>query len=160
MKIVLVMLDEDKCAKSRGFMKRVKDRWDIKYPEHESASWQKLRDNAARFKKDLEIKNLILVRRREEVQVAEVTIENNPEEEGNIVDPVENNDEEEQVAVDVEVAEKVLINNNEEVSKKDKELEQCFQLELGNLNHSTLLHMEPRETSESKKVWWDPRKSK
>ena len=26
MKIVLVMLDEDKCAKSRGFMKRVKDR--------------------------------------------------------------------------------------------------------------------------------------
>ena len=92
------------------------------------------------------------MRRREEVQVAEVTIENNPEEEGNIVDPVENNDEEEQVAVDVEVAEKVLINNNEEVSKKDKELEQCFQLELGNLNHSTLLHMEPRETSESKKV--------
>ena len=85
------------------------------------------------------------MRGREEVQVAKVTIENNPEEEGNIVDPAENNDEEEQVAVDVEVAENVLINNNEELSKKDKELEQCFQLELGNLNHSTLLHMEPRE---------------
>ena len=60
-KIVLVILDEDKHAKGKEFMKRVKDRWDIKYPEYESASWQKLRDNAARFKKDPEIKNLILV---------------------------------------------------------------------------------------------------
>ena len=145
MKIVLVMLDEDERAKGRGFMKRVKDRWDMKYPEHESASWQELRDNAARFKKDPEIKNLILVRRREEVQVAEVAIENNPEEEGNIVEPVVNKDEEEQVAVDVEVVENVLINNDEKLSKKNKELERYFQSELENLNHSTLLHMEPTE---------------
>ena len=61
MKIVLIVLDEDKCPKGKGLMKHVKNRWDMKYPEHESASWQKLRDNAARFKKDLEIKNLILV---------------------------------------------------------------------------------------------------
>ena len=40
MKIVLVMLDEDERAEVSGFMKRVKDRWDMKYPEHESASWQ------------------------------------------------------------------------------------------------------------------------
>ena len=33
-----------------------------------------------------------------------------------------NNDEEEQVAADVEVAENVLKNNNEELSEKDKEL--------------------------------------
>ena len=145
MKIVLVMLDEDERAKGRGFMKRVKDRWDMKYPEHESASWQELSDNAARFKKDPEIKNLILVRRREGVQVAEVAIENNPEEEGNIVEPVVNKDEEEQVAVDVEVVENVLINNDEKLSKKNKELERYFQSELENLNHSTLLHMEPRE---------------
>ena len=79
----------------------------MKYPEHESASWQKLEDNAARFKKDLEIKNLILVRCREEVQVAEVTIENIPQEEANIVEQVVNNDEEEQVTVDVEVGEKL-----------------------------------------------------
>ena len=79
----------------------------MKYPEHESASWQKLRDNAARFKKDSEIKNLILARRREEVHVAEVEIQNNPEEEGNIVESVGNNDEEEQVAVDVEVVDNV-----------------------------------------------------
>ena len=67
------------------------------------------------------------MRQREDVQVAEVTIENNPEEEGNIVEPVVNNDEEEQVAVDVEVVENVLINKDEEFSKKDKEFEQYFQ---------------------------------
>ena len=85
------------------------------------------------------------MQRREEVQVAKVTIENDSEEEGNIVEPVVNNDEEEQLLVNVEVAENVLINNDEELSKKDKELEQYFQLELENLHHSTLLHMEPRE---------------
>ena len=37
-KVVLVMLEENKCVKGRGFMKRVKGRWDMKYPEHESAS--------------------------------------------------------------------------------------------------------------------------
>ena len=99
------MLDEKERAKGRGFMKRAKDRWDVKYPEHESASWQKLRDNAAHFKKDPEIKNLILVWQREKVQVAEAAIENNNEEEDNIGEPVVNNDEEEQVVVDVEVGE-------------------------------------------------------
>ena len=92
MKIVPVMLDEDDHVEGRGFMKRVKDRWDMKYPERKSAIWQKLKDNAARFKKDPEIKNLTLVRRREEVQVAEVAIENNPEEESNTVELIVNND--------------------------------------------------------------------
>ena len=116
-----------------------------KVPGHESASWQKLRDNATRFKKDLEIKNLILVQQREEVQVVEVKIQNSPEKEGNILEPVVNNDEEDQVAVDVEVVENVLINNYEELFCPFKELEQYFQFELENLNHFTLLRMEPRE---------------
>ena len=29
------MLDEDERANGSGFMKRIKDRWDMKYPEHE-----------------------------------------------------------------------------------------------------------------------------
>ena len=127
MKIDLVMLVEEEFPKCRGFMKRVKDRWDVKYPKHEPASWQKLKHKVACFKKDPEIKNLILARQREEIQVAKVTIKNNPVEKGNIVEPVVNNDEEEQVAVDVEVAENVLINKDEEFSKKDKEFEQYFQ---------------------------------
>ena len=102
---------------------------------------------------DPEIKNLIFVQRWEEVQVAQVTIDNNPEEEGNIVEAVVNNDEAEQVAVDVEVVENVLINNDDELSKKDKELEQYFQLELKNLNHATFTpYGSKRETSESKNV--------
>ena len=120
MKIVLVMLDEDERAKCRAFMKRVKDRWDMKYPEHESAIWQKLRDNTPRFKKDPGTKNLTYVRRRE------FTIEDNPEEEGNVVAPVLSNDDEEQVAVDVELVVKVLINNHEKLSEKDKKLERYF----------------------------------
>ena len=56
-----------------------------------------------------------------------------------------NNDEEGQVEVDAEVVENVRINNNEELSKKNKELEQYFQLVLGNLNHSISLYMKPRE---------------
>ena len=56
------MLDEYERAKGRGFIKHVKDRGGMKYREHESASLQKLRDNATRFKKNPEIKNLILVR--------------------------------------------------------------------------------------------------
>ena len=118
MKIVLVMLDKDERAKGRRFMKRDKDRWDMKYPEHESASCQKLKSNAARFKKDSETKNLILVRRKEEVQVVEVGTENNPEKEGNIVEPFVDNDEEEQITGDGEVLENVLIRNNEELSEK------------------------------------------
>ena len=61
MKIVLVTLDQEERAKRRGFMKRVKDRWDAKYPEYQSASWQKLHDNAARFKKDPQLKDIMLV---------------------------------------------------------------------------------------------------
>ena len=54
MKIVLVMLDEDERAKGRGFMKRVKDRWDMKYQEYKSATSQKQRDNTACFRRTRE----------------------------------------------------------------------------------------------------------
>ena len=47
-------------------MKRVKERWDAE-SECGTTSMQKLRDNAARFKKESEIKNLILVRKRQEI---------------------------------------------------------------------------------------------
>ena len=144
MKIVLVMLDQEEHANGRGFMKRVKERWDAKYPEYQSASWQKLEDNTARFKKDPEIKDLILVRQREMIQMAENVIENNLVEERDIDEPVVRNDEEEHEGAGVDEA----IGNiriGVELTKKDKELEQYFIAELEKLNHSTLLHMEPRE---------------
>ena len=143
-KIVLVMLDQEERANGRGFMKRVKERWDAKYPEYQSVSWQKLRDNAARFKKDPEIKDFILVRQREMIQMAENVIENNLVEERNIGEPAVRNDEEEQEGAGVDEA----IGNIQigvELTEKDKELEQYFIAGLEKLNHSTLLHMEPVE---------------
>ena len=67
MKISLIIIDEEERHKGRGFMKRVKERWDVKLPEHATASMQKLRDNASRFKKDHEIMNLMLVRKKTEI---------------------------------------------------------------------------------------------
>ena len=57
------MIDEEERAKGRGFMKRVKERWDMKHPEYQDASWQKLRDNAACFKKEKRFQT----RQREEI---------------------------------------------------------------------------------------------
>ena len=61
MKVTLIIFDNEERAKGRGFMKRVKERWDQYYSEYRDASWQKLSNNAARFKKDSEVINLILV---------------------------------------------------------------------------------------------------
>ena len=47
MKIDVVTTDKEERTKGRGFMKRLKERWDQKYPEYQHASWQKLQDNAA-----------------------------------------------------------------------------------------------------------------
>ena len=62
MKIDVVIMDKEERTKGRGFLKRLKERWDQKYPEYQQASSQKLRDNAARFKKERELTSLILVR--------------------------------------------------------------------------------------------------
>ena len=144
MKLVLVTLDQEELAKGRGFMKRVKGRWDAKYPEYQSASWQKLRDNAARFKKDPELKDIMLVQQREQIQRGEIVIENNEAEERNIDEPGMRNDEDEQEIADTEeLAGDIQIDS--QLTEKDKELERFFIAELEQLEHSSLLHMEPRQ---------------
>ena len=144
MKVTLVTFDREERAKGRGFMKRVKTRWDAKYPEFESASWQKLRDNAARFKKDKELNNLILVRQRDEIQRNE-NADRQPEED-NDVDPepqnmyeINENEDNVQNALQQEPGEEV------ELTEKEKELERYFNAELEQMDHSTMLHIEPRE---------------
>ena len=76
----------------------------MKYPEYQSASWQKLRDNAARFKKDPELKDLILVRQREEIQRAETEMRNE-EEEHNVDQPGEECNGDEQIDVEQNMVE-------------------------------------------------------
>lgn len=48
-------------------MKGDKESWNAKHPEHATASMQELRVNVLRFKKDHEIMNLMLVRKRTEI---------------------------------------------------------------------------------------------
>ena len=136
MKINLVVMDNEERSKGRGFMKRVKERWDQRYPEYSSASWQKLRDNSARFKKEPDVMNLILVRQREEQQ--EVVIANE-----NLEEPIDS---------DIEVIEQVIIHEiqveedeqMEEILEQDeRELETLFIAELENMTNSTMLEMDP-----------------
>ena len=68
MKVPLIVMDQEEWQKGRGFIKTVKERWDTKYPEYKRISMQQLRGNASRFKMEKEIINLILVRRRQEVE--------------------------------------------------------------------------------------------
>ena len=85
--------------------------------------------------------------------MAENLIENNLVEERDIDEPAVRNNEEEQKGARVDEA----IGNIQmgvELKEKDKELEQYFIAELEKLNHSTLLHMEPRE--KLPKVTMDP----
>ena len=45
MKIKLVKIDDER-SKGRGFMKRVKERWDLEFPEQASVSMSNLINNA------------------------------------------------------------------------------------------------------------------
>ena len=122
----------------------------MKYPEYQSASWQKLRDTTARFKKDPELKDLILVRQREEIQRAETEMRNE-EEERNVDQPGEEHNSDEQIDVEQNMVEAddeelgIEVQIDVALTEKDKELEGFFNAELEQLNHSTAFHMEPRE---------------
>ena len=67
MKIKLVKIYDEERIKGRVFMKRVKQRWDLEFPEPASFSMLNLRNNASHFQKELEIRNLILARNRNEI---------------------------------------------------------------------------------------------
>ena len=134
MKIDIVTLDNEERSKGRGFMKRVKNRWDQKYPEYQTASWQKLRDNAARFKKEPEIMNLLLVRNGSEQ-----------------LDEHELNDQHVEAVQDEILVEESGRNDmgvagqNEVLTESDRDLEEEFTNQLSDLTRSSLFLMEPRE---------------
>ena len=83
MKIKLVKIDDEEQSKgfhdSDGFMKRVKERWDFEFLELASVSMHNLRNNAPRFQKETEIRNLILVRNRNKIDQPEDRVYEDPE---------------------------------------------------------------------------------
>ena len=156
MKIDLVTIDKEERARGRGFMKRVKERWDQKYPEYQQASWQKLRDSAARLKKAPELMSLILVRQREE-QPQEMEQPQDQEqqqqqgEEGDeeqidfqIVNVNQAEADEEYVGNNIEDDEQIKI-LREILTEEDQDLEAKFINQLENLTHSSLIQIDPRE---------------
>ena len=62
-KLRLVEIDHEEREKGRGFMQRVKEKWDKEFPEKKCAAGT-LIDNARRFKEMTEIKTLMLVKKR------------------------------------------------------------------------------------------------
>ena len=73
MKVNLLKIEERERNRDRGFMKRIKEAWDDIY-ENSTISAQTLRDNAARFRKDHSLLNLITVRDRNDVEPETIDI--------------------------------------------------------------------------------------
>ena len=67
MKVKLLKIEERERNRGRGFMKRMKEAWDDIY-ENSTISAQTLIDNAARFRKDKSLLNLIKVRDGNDVE--------------------------------------------------------------------------------------------
>ena len=90
MKVELVIIDLEERKKGREFMSRVEKRWNEEHPMM-PMNRQKLRDNAARFKKQSEIMNLVRVKySTEDDNLITTQLERNTEEEINNLD---NNEE-------------------------------------------------------------------
>ena len=126
--------------KGREFMKRIKEKWDAQHPEHATASIQKLRENALRFKKDHEIMNLMLGRTRIEINRQyenESQVETEQQEDPTngmpliaLKESVEK-DEDKELPVQTEA--------------EDEELERLFTHELQHMVCSNMSELEPRE---------------
>ena len=66
MKKRLVQMEEQERNKGRGFMSRLKTRWDDGFPQIHHISAQSLTDNANRFKKETALMNVLVVKDSEE----------------------------------------------------------------------------------------------
>jgi len=64
-KLKLLELYNQAKSEGRGFMKRLKEKWDNEFPDVKFLSEQNLRDSASKFKKDKALVRLELVQRRE-----------------------------------------------------------------------------------------------
>ena len=49
----LIKTDKEERGRGRGFMKRIKEKWDAKYPNRNNVSAQNLRNNAVRFRLEM-----------------------------------------------------------------------------------------------------------
>ena len=98
---------------------------------------QSFRDNAYKFEKDPEVINVILVRRRNEIQQEETrNVEDLPEENHEARNDINNNDT---------INNGVVNKQTDELTEDDKELERFFQIQIEAIDHCSLLLLEPRK---------------
>ena len=148
MEVHLIVMDQEEWKKGRGFMKRVKERWDTKYPEYKRVSMQQLRDNASRFKTEKEIINLILVRRRQEIEPAAESLSAELEETVN----ERNDSHDHQENGETINLERECEKEEETIRDEDKDLEMKFINQLQNLQWSGLEVLPPRNRLEKLKM--------
>ena len=140
MKIKLVKIDDEERSKGRGFMKRVQERWDLKFLEQASFNMHNLRNNASRFQKELEIRNLILVRNRNEIDRQKDRVYEDP---SSHQVAFEHDDERDSIQNDRVQEANSLINENDNeqelrtvIRVEDKELENIFNQILQDMEHT------------------------
>ena len=128
-------------------MKRVKQRWDLEFPEQASVSIHNLRNNASRFQKEPGIRNFILVRNRNKIDRQQDRVHEDLSNHH-----IELEDETDIVQDDRVQEANGLINetHNEQelrtvIRVEDKELENIFNQILQDLEHCTMLKIYPRE---------------
>ena len=148
MKVHLIVMDPEEQQKGRGFLKRVKERWDTKYPEYKRVSMQQLRDNASRFKTEKEIINLILVKRRQEIEPAAESLSAELEETVN----ERNGPHDHQENGETINLERECEMEEETIRDEDKDLEMKFINQLQNLQQSSLEVLPPRNRLEKLKM--------
>ena len=139
MNIDVVIMDKEERSKGKGFRNKVKERWDQKYPKQQKGSWQKLRDNAAQFKKELELISLIVVSQGEEQPRDQDQQQEEEQTDFETVIVNQVNNEKEQAGNSIEEAERIKLTTEE-----DQDLKAIFITELENLFHSSLPQMEQR----------------
>ena len=129
MKVTLITFDNEGCVKDRGFAKSQGTMGSILQgiPRCKLA---KLHDNAARFKKDPEVINLILVGRRNEIHQEETRGE--PRSKNDINNSDNNNNG-------------VVGNQTDKLTNDDKELERFFQIQIEAMAHCSPLQLKPHE---------------
>ena len=139
MKIKMVKIEDEERGKHKGFIKRVKERWDLEFPELNSVSMHNLRKPVSCFRKKPEIKNLILVRNRNEIDQQKDRVYEDPSNHQIIL---EHEDERDSTQNDRVHEANGLINKNvneqdlrKVIRAEDKELQNIFNQILQDLEH-------------------------
>ena len=142
-------IDDEERIKGRGFMKRIKKRWDSEFPEQASFSMHNLRNNVYRFQKEPEIRNLILVRNKNEIDRQKDRMYEDPSNHQVVFEH-----EYERNSIHNNRGQEVngLINENDNeqelrivIRVEDKELENIFNQILHDMEHCTTLELHPRK---------------